>query len=80
MLEQHSAKQLAFEVGCTADKLADTGHTVDTAVYKGCIQGTAGIVSIAAGTNAQLLRLGEQKLMHRQTLLLPLTKLPQLWL
>lgn len=81
MLEQHSAMLLAFEIVCTADKLAGTGHTVDTAEHKGCIQGTAGsTVSIAAGTNAQLLRLGEQKLMHRLTLLLPLMKLSQLWL
>jgi hypothetical protein len=87
---------LAFEVECTADKPAGTGHTVDTAVHKGHIQGTAAgsTVSIAAGTNAQLSRPGEQTLMHLQwkgallpwlqrlhwlTLLLPLMKLSQLW-
>lgn len=60
-LEPHSEVPLAFEVACTAG----TGHTVDTAACRGCIQGnaagsTAG-TGAAAGT-ARLLEFGEQLL------------------
>lgn len=59
-------EQPAFEAACIVDRLAGTGHTVDTA-GKDYIRGTAGsIAGTAAGTTAQ--QEPEQQLEDRQLL------------